>query len=128
MNDPAITVGSVDALHAHFAEWVKFLDDKQAELEAQLAKLEARKNRGSPPEPAPAPPGTSYLELAFGPEGPAAATNEETELNHPAENEGQAGALNEAAGTDVSETPDSGSRPGAAQRDDPPLDENGCIA
>ena len=35
----------MDALHAHFAEWVRFLDAKGQELEAQLAKLEAKKAR-----------------------------------------------------------------------------------
>lgn len=45
MTDPTIPINSVDALHAHFAEWVRFLDAKGKELEAQLAKLEASKKK-----------------------------------------------------------------------------------
>ena len=45
MTDLAIPLSGVDALHAHFAEWVRFLDAKGIELEAQLAKLEASKKK-----------------------------------------------------------------------------------
>jgi hypothetical protein len=65
MNDLAIPLSGVDALHAHFAEWVKFLDAKGLELEAQLAKLEARKARTTDTPQVDAR-GSGYLELAFG--------------------------------------------------------------
>lgn len=45
MTDLAFPIHGVDALHAHFAEWVRFLDAKGIELEAQLAKLEAAKKK-----------------------------------------------------------------------------------
>ena len=47
MTDPAVLIPSVDALHAHFVEWVRFLDAKGQELEAQLARLEASKKKKS---------------------------------------------------------------------------------
>jgi hypothetical protein len=70
VNDLAVPISGVDALHAHFAEWVKFLDAKGLELEAQLAKLEARKERAAASATAPSTQvgvqGSGYLELAFG--------------------------------------------------------------
>ena len=45
MKDYAIPISDVDTLIAHFAEWVRFLDAKGQELEAQLAKLEASKKK-----------------------------------------------------------------------------------
>jgi hypothetical protein len=45
MKDYAIPINDVDTLIAHFAEWVRFLDAKGQELEAQLAKLEASKKK-----------------------------------------------------------------------------------
>jgi hypothetical protein len=47
MKDYAIPINDVDTLIAHFAEWVRFLDAKGQELEAQLAKLEASKKKKS---------------------------------------------------------------------------------
>ena len=77
MNDLAVPVNSVDALHAHFAEWIRFLDAKGLELEAQLAKLEARKNRlAAPPDSTPTSPEAGYLELAFGPQALASTPGE----------------------------------------------------
>ena len=43
MKDLAVLFNSVDALHAHYVEWVRFLEAKGDELRAQLAKLEAKK-------------------------------------------------------------------------------------
>jgi len=72
MNDLAIPLSGVDALHAHFAEWVKFLDAKGLELEALLAKLEARRARAAA-DPQVEARGSGYLELAFGPQAMASA-------------------------------------------------------
>ena len=47
MKDYAIPINDVDTLIAHFAEWVRFLDAKGQELDAQLAKLEASKKKKS---------------------------------------------------------------------------------
>jgi len=66
MNNLAIPLSGVDALHAHFAEWVKFLDSKGSELEAQLAKLEARKAHTTASDSQFDLRGSGYLELAFG--------------------------------------------------------------
>lgn len=72
MNDLAIPLNGVDVLHAHFAEWVRFLDAKGLELEAQVAKLEARKvktgwsDTASSPAPQDTPGRAGFLELAFG--------------------------------------------------------------
>jgi len=72
MTDLAIPLSGIDALHAHFAEWVRFLDAKGIELEAQLAKLEARKAKADLSDAASssgshkAPDGPGFLELAFG--------------------------------------------------------------
>ena len=75
MNDYAVPLSGVDALHAHFAEWIRFLDAKGLELEAQLAKLEARKARAAASETTPSSGsqvdlrGSGYLEIAFGDQG-----------------------------------------------------------
>jgi hypothetical protein len=45
MKDLAVLFNSVDALHAHYVEWVRFLEAKGDELRGQLAKLEAKKAR-----------------------------------------------------------------------------------
>ena len=43
MTDPAVPVPNVDAMHAHFVEWVWYLDAKGVELTTQQAKLDAKK-------------------------------------------------------------------------------------
>jgi hypothetical protein len=49
MKDLAVLFNSVDALHAHYVEWVRFLEAKGDELRAQLAKLEAKKAKANMP-------------------------------------------------------------------------------
>ena len=43
MTDPTFPIPSVDTLHAHFVEWVWYLDAKEVEYTTQQAKLEAKK-------------------------------------------------------------------------------------
>ena len=43
MTDLAVPIPSVDELHAHFVEWVRYLDSKEVEFTTQQAKLEAKK-------------------------------------------------------------------------------------
>lgn len=69
MSDLAIPLSGVDALHAHFAAWLRYLEAKEADLAAQLAKLEARKNRPAAAAPEADPPEAGYLALAFGAPG-----------------------------------------------------------
>jgi hypothetical protein len=88
MNDLAIPLSGVDALHAHFAEWVKFLDAKGLELEAQLAKLEAKKVKAGLADTTSsscvnlAPDGPGFLELAFGEQAKQARLDAPLETTH----------------------------------------------
>jgi hypothetical protein len=43
MTASAVPVPNVDAMHAHFVEWVWYLDAKDVELTTQQAKLDAKK-------------------------------------------------------------------------------------
>jgi hypothetical protein len=103
MNDLAIPLSGVDALHAHFAEWVKFLDAKGLELEAQLARLEAKKAKAGWADttalssPNLAPDRSGFLELAFGAQANQTkvdpslpATNAEPTVTPPVETDGEA--------------------------------------
>ena len=59
MTAPAVPIPSVDALHAHFAEWVWYLDAKGVEFTTQQAKLEAKKVKTRTAVPAKPPPSES---------------------------------------------------------------------
>jgi len=73
MTDPAVPIPSVDELHAHFVEWVRYLDAKEVEFTTQQAKLEAKKEktrtatqaRPSPAELTETTRGVDFLDHVF---------------------------------------------------------------